>query len=385
MTFSPIENISSVTSGGNNVVDSLDTKSEAENVEVNDVNDLANGQWGKVLTSSDFNLDLPSTIINPEAVINASFEWHSDIMKLENLVCRRSYAQAILDLMKLPTGKNLIQKVIIKCHENASNGENPRKVVFKGPQNGNDGQPLKENLFYWERGKSCSIYLRWHNDTNQHSWDEWVLLARKQNQNELNFVNVRVPPAIVLAHELGHFLWGITIKEDTHVAKSLYIRAQERARKEYDKIFKNFVTDTPTTASKVFIGSWNHGNYLETVNILPLADIPSAGNVVGLRYSDGIFIGEALNSTWDANQKPQFTDFQNNNVTVNYATLPAGNFVRFGHSSSGKFWREFNSLNSTEKKSFNELVTRLLSKIKVESTLTTAGYLKLQHLPEITG
>jgi hypothetical protein len=363
-------NTTSVRSAHVNVNNVQNTPAQQQNP----VDEIIAGKWGSAMrgifiTAGD---TLPPGVTN--RVIDGMFGWGTGVPLTSQ--CCRSYARAIVNLLALPTGRNLIKKIITKCYENSMQRKDPKKVVFI-----NNGS---ENCLIWEYlanndSSKCDINLKWNGPMNTHVWDEWVLLVRKQNKNELAFVKVKVPPAIVLAHEFGHFLWGLTVCHDTTASSKLIQRVQREAKKEYDKIFRDFTVTNNTKGSRLFIGSWNHGNYLETVNILPIADIPSATNVVDLRYSDGMFVGEALNSTWNANQKPQFTDSKGNNVNVNYNALPVENFIRFGHSSSGKFFREFNSLGSNEQKEFKTLVNKLIGKIKPQGREA----LKVTDLPYI--
>jgi hypothetical protein len=325
----------------------------------NPVDDIIAGQWASTVrnifaaTGDVFPSDITSRLID------GMFGWGLNVPPASQ--CCRSYAQAIVNLLALPTGRNLIKKIITKCHENSMQGKNPKKVVFINDGSGNN---LTWEYIPNNDSSKCDINLQWNGNT--HVWEDWVLLVKERNKNEPAFINVRVSPAIVLAHELGHFLWALTVRHDdtTSSPKLLNARVQQMAEEEYNKIFNNIVFNGKKKVNKLFIDSWNYGNFVETVNILPLADISSATNVVGLRYSDGIFIGEALSSTWNADQKPQFTNFKGNGANVTHDNLLPGNFVRFSHMVSKNFSKRFNKLKSEEKKAFKSLVNQLLSKIQ---------------------
>jgi hypothetical protein len=276
--------------------------------------------------------------------------------------CRRSYAQAIVDLAALPSGKALLREVIIKCRENSMAGSNPRRVLFVQASEADN-----ENRFTWINGAECSITLEW--DGANHVFDNWILIVRNQTTRNFDLISVQVPPSIVLAHELGHFLYAL----ETRVPVSgctLYAQSQKRARREYNNIFSGVVDlkgNKPRTAKKLFVDSWNGGNYVEIVNILPAASmIPELSR---LNYSDGIFVGEAVKSTIPANRQPHFSELNGTAVNVYHDGVPAGGFVRFSHRSSIGFETDLSELNANEHSKFFKLIEILLQKIMI----VTAG------------
>ncbi|MDR1402057.1 MAG: hypothetical protein LBI81_03860 [Puniceicoccales bacterium] len=351
--------------------------------QLNSVDDILVGNWGQALLG----------ILNAEAIaneerittnitadeINRMFSFDANI----DQACKASYAQAIVNLCALPTGRALIKKIIEKCHENAAATPqaNPWKIEFIN--NGEVSQfipeykPLRTN-----EKRICSINLKWDTTLGCHAREDWVLLSKDQGGN-LAFVNAIVPPGIVLAHELGHFLWALTVKHDAEILfKSLYSKIQKLAKVEYCKIFPVLASTKKknTPAKKLFIDCWNHANYAEVLNILPLGSIPSASNFVDLTYSDGIFIGEAVNGTWNANDKPQFTNLAGDDITVNCGNLHSENWIRFSHSFSFDFYEKLRKLTRTAKEQFNALVIELLAKISKRE----GGFLQVSDLPDIT-
>jgi hypothetical protein len=268
---------------------------------------------------------------------------------------------------------------------------------------------VKENrsscITSFDYNRVSEINLQWDWMTRKHVRGTRVVIAVDsrlpavvgQPGSQLTFVNAAVPPSLVLAHELGHYLYDLVACKnimDGYVdsnhdimsgalvsdvgARVVYDRkmssmfGRDRAMEvysyeEYRKILAGIVSHSPlTVAEEAFIGLWNHGNYSEVVNILPSANILGTG---GSNYSDGVMLGEAfLDPTCVIHGQIAFSDSANviiPNINTSGAALTAEGFVRFSHFRIGDFWQIFNALTPGEQMEFKNLVHLLLSKITV--------------------
>ncbi|MDR2779193.1 MAG: hypothetical protein LBB16_02805 [Puniceicoccales bacterium] len=177
---------------------------------------------------------------------------------------------------------------------------------------------------------------------------------------------------MVLAHELGHYLYYlISYKKTVDLTKGDVIAeaivgtsAGKAAHKatinsvhwavlhvypydEYKKILHtlpNVPPAPPTIAKQMFMELWNHGVFNEIVNILPSANMLQNG---GSGYSDGIIIGEAvLDPGCRINKQILFIRKNRHGVNerVDFINLTGANvahaesFVRLGHVRSKRFW-----------------------------------------------
>ncbi|MDR2738049.1 MAG: hypothetical protein LBB18_03895, partial [Puniceicoccales bacterium] len=286
------------------------------------VDEIAAGRFGNAFLNPPVSMDFSLELGINAGIIDTMFRFEIGILG----ACCRSYAQAIVDLATLPSGKALLREIIIKCRENSMVGRNPQRVLFVKA----DGVD-NENRFTWIDGVECSITLEWNGAS--HVPDNWMLIVRNQTTGNLDLIGVRVPPSIVLAHELGHFLYAL----ETQVGhEGLYHLAQKRAQWEYNNIFSGVIDlkkNKPRTAKGLFVDSWNGGNYVEVVNILPAASM-----IPGLRrlnYSDGIIVGEAVkNATVLFERIPHIFKLKGPAVGVHHDGVPAGRLVRFSHRSS---------------------------------------------------
>jgi hypothetical protein len=382
---------------------------------------LAAGRWGQVFAT---HLNIPPTIA--QADIDNIFRWDSNMTAID---CNH-YANAIMELIALPKGRDLIRNIIIAHRDspiplpNLQFVRTPHDDVSHIKWNRNGVVPCKINLSY--------------NGGVAPSNGERVLVIRNSSirrarrpSDQLDFVKVVVPPALVLAHELGHYLYGlnalrataglITTLRESYSCVSLikaiiamgaaymvpvpfcvkivaslisianfvchYISrrsSQEAAMAcvtaldqirvkniyaevECKRVFADVVNLTPGAVlppeEGFFIDLWNHGNFVETMNILPSANMMRSE---AFNYSDGIMIGEALNQL-PVNSRLQFRSFKGRLLNVNTAGVSEESFVRLGHLNPGGFTRGFNGLTKLQKRRFkHRLVMRgILNKIIV--------------------
>ncbi|MDR2737420.1 MAG: hypothetical protein LBB18_00560 [Puniceicoccales bacterium] len=345
---------------------------------LNSVDEIVAGRFGNAFLNPPVSMDFPPELGINAGIIDGMFSFETGILD----TCRRSYAQAIADLAALPSGKALLREVIIKCHENSMTRRNPQSVAFV-----NSG--ANNSRFTWVDNAECIIRLKW--DGGSHVPDNWMLIVRNQTTGNLDLISVRVPPSIVLAHELGHFLYALETQVGTG---GLHRRAQKRAHQEYDSIFNGVVSSTKIShncAEKLFTDSWNGGNYVEVVNILPTTNMVPDINRSG--YSDGVFIGEAVkNATVPFERIPHFFKLNGPAVDVHHDGVPAGRFVRFSHRSSEGFEADLNRLDANERSEFFKLIRILLQKIMIVTAenaevirplRSKSKYLSLNDLPSI--
>jgi hypothetical protein len=325
------------------------------------INNIINGQWGTVFTSVDVGLNLANNI--SAAQIDDMFSWGAGCKSptdKRSINCRQAYAEAIADLLQLQAGPALIKKIIEKCHENshADPREFPQKITL--------GRHDKGSCIDINLDLSYKILLQSKNNGRLES-DSWVLLA-KAADNTLDFIKVKVPPSVVLAHELGHFLYALETPGLTSNLSSeiIFQRINNRAQREYSQLFDDVVTVQDLgNKNNLFVDVWDQGTYVEVLNILPAARILTPENVVNrLNYSDGIVIGEAF-TTLPNGKKPRFYRL-NSSVEINITPgiLSPNNFIRFSHWSAENFYAHFKQLKPTTKNQFENQTSTLLGKIR---------------------
>jgi hypothetical protein len=358
---------------------------------------LYEGKWGEAFMSGAANLGLPPAgapgapaISISRATIDKIFAWEADL----SVACRRGYAEMIEDLLALPTGRGLIKNIILMHHNHVGLS----RMVFKC-----DTTNTASRGDWMSYPNPYEINIKW-NGAN-YEGEEYILVVNNINVGSLDFVKVRVSPAIVLAHELGHFLDGLTEQKkfistdnpgvaggalgdaqahnDIDVSDStlnaVLYDISDRADKrmdvymcaEYKKIFQEVITTPPTEVDMFFMECWNAGEYSEAVNILPSVEILNPGGG-SFNYSDGIIIGEALNPVNGilADRRPQFFNLttgnqQNVNIANAAVILPPDSFVRFGHMDVGDFRKKFERLKDEQKSQFRALVQKVLDKITI--------------------
>jgi hypothetical protein len=293
--------------------------------------------------------------------------------------------------MVLPTGRALFQDMITACRtnflRNIVNGvtnatKMPERLMFV--QNGD----ASELIYDTDKPCQCELNLEWDATNKRIIEGHNVLIVNNTATNQLDFVGVAIPPALDLAHELGHFLYALNTPRVA--ANTVYGSVESRAQADYKTIFAGI----PLTKLKEFSDLWKHGIFSEAVNILPSASM----GVGGFLYSDGIMIGEALN-VWVAgdHRRPQFftlTDAAGMATAVappglnltNAAghLLPSSSFIRFSHRNSAGFCSVFNILTTNAKTQFRALVERLLNKITIPTVGAVQQYpCTINDLPRI--
>jgi hypothetical protein len=162
---------------------------------------IMQGQWGNVFIILGSNLPVlpfPQNMIPITAAsIDRIFAW--DKSMISNGACRQSFVQNILDLLILPTGRTLIEQIVVKHHLHP--GLSSVKFAWTPRR--------KANRCDWVKFDPCGINLEWNNTTQEHVKDSFVLVVSDVNVNQLNFIRVDVPLSIVLAHELGLYIYGL--------------------------------------------------------------------------------------------------------------------------------------------------------------------------------
>jgi hypothetical protein len=288
------------------------------------------------------------------------------------------YAEVIGDLLKLPTGRALVQRVFDACYRNLKNNRRNKNKKLGGVLFASEDG---ESEFRGGSGPTCVINVE--KRLFEFGSDDWILLARDGKSGRLKFLRVDVPPAIVLAHELNHFLYALERCSNVPGRDLITAMNGEAKRVECETIFRDIVVDPENRpAEMAFSNLWNHGKFSEVANILPMANILKDDG--RLNYSDGIVIGEALLSGALGDQI-RFFDSASNAENINYWDLTAENFIRFSHASSEEFFDEFNNLTADEQDEFRKLVQNLLSKITIDGHSGTINDLprSLWPSPEI--
>jgi hypothetical protein len=341
---------------------------------------LQNSQWGNAFIGLVQDIRTPIQIT--VASINSIFAWGKGVV--DNNDCRNSYVQAIVDLLQLPSGIKLFRNIIIAHH---CLPKFP-KVQFKSTER-------ESYTSFYKYTEVSEINLQWID--SQHTGSDDVYIVKNNslpvdttNPNaQLDFITVKVPASVVLAHELGHYLYDLiackAMMEVEHVdtigdfiisqisvllevafdnaMKLISRQIKHYVRVEYDRILKQIISSEPTTPAQIlFVGLWNSGEYYEMVNILPVASMLQQGDS---DYDDGTIVGEAYKGGKMKGQNV-FTKNGQNVTFSNGVTLSASNFVRFSHRSSKYFNKKFNALDATGKAEFKNLVATMLGLIKVK-------------------
>jgi hypothetical protein len=351
---------------------------------------LEQGQWGNAFIGLFQDVRTPIQITT--ASIDSIFAWNESVMANGDMRCRGSYVRAIISLLQLPSGISLFRNIVIAHHCMPALPQVEFVLVQK-----------KRSRFQWyDYPRKCQINLEWDARNNAHKSDECVLLVRNSNlaQNaghsgsQLDFVRIRIPPLVILAHELGHYLselilykkqleiaypgvvaTAITTPEDedygplaiiqqssaTIISQSTRIEIQ----KHWKTVLAGIVPDQPrnalTLAEKAFSKSWSSSQYEELLNIMPSSSILRNGSS---GYSDGIVIGEAvLNGTIIIPPVGA--------AAVNTNGLVKENFIRFSHHDFDGFMEIFNTLPPADQTEFKDLAVRLLNKITINGNGAT--------------
>jgi hypothetical protein len=280
--------------------------------------------------------------------------------------------QAMVNLLELPSGISLFRDIIVAHH---------CLPDLPGLNFINDGAESQISSFLYSNSGETPVILNleWNAAINSHANSTQILVAENHFNNELDFIDVEVPPAVSLAHELGHYLYDLIAcknimdnenscikvisnaiaKSDTasklhykNKMSSMFRTNQtidnQYAQYEHEDILKGIVHFPPTNVELTFINMWNGGEFTELVNILPSATILRNG---GSRYSDTILIGEAYNNPGCAiHNNLRFTDPNGNNINdINVAGrhLDAESFVRLSHEDAEAFGEHLKLLYGT--------------------------------------
>jgi hypothetical protein len=340
---------------------------------------LRDGEWGNALIGlvQDIRTPIPITI----ASIDSIFKWGKSVSAVipagaagGTLSRRDSYAQAIANLLQLPSGVRLFRDIIIACHclPNLS------KVRFQSTGK-------ESSASYCRYGHSCKINLQWNNVTGVHVGSGDVYIATNSHVaapvgaaypgkgSQVDFVNAQIPPSLVLSHELNHYLRDLialkTIVDNLEVDKASMAILEPFSPQNntcygeimssiswgvrhiypkcgYQDILRKIIPDleSNTLAEKAFVDLWDNAEYAEMVNILPIANILSSGDS---SYSEGVMAGEAYTGFLPPHPPPQglqvnFT--RNNAALAPGGALSAESFIRFGLHSSISFWEVLDDL-----------------------------------------
>jgi hypothetical protein len=363
---------------------------------------LQNGEWGNAFIGlvQDIRTPIPITV----ASIDSIFAWEK--IAKNNAACRTSYAQAIADLLQLPSGISLFRNIIIAHHCL------PNLPIVKF-----SSEPCGSYCSVYTYGDKNShrINLQWSNGT--HVGTEYILTARNTalaapgaggNPNsQLDFVTVRVPPSLALAHELGHCLDDLIACKDIMDGRPEFVssvivgsRTNDQAnydidmqsvgssivssylQTEYFRISRQIFIPAvpPTSAESRFEDLWDKSHYWELINILPSAKILGSG---GSNYSDGAIIGEVVRDATCTIHGQLLFHGAGANITATLVgnanganPVSAEAFVRLGHVSPRMFWQVFNRLNPavpvvgglSEQDQFKNLVATMLGLITVPNS-----------------
>jgi hypothetical protein len=352
---------------------------------------LEQSKWGNALIGLVQDIRTPIQITTDS--IDSIFKWDEiSVSGVPPASCRASYAEEIADLLQLPSGIRLFRDIIVAHH--CLPGL-PR-VKFISTNEGSSATVFRSS-------DPCSINLQW--GQGHHVGGERIVVARNNALvvgggagDQLDFIVAHVPPSMVLAHELGHYLDGLmackgimdsanhvgivseVIASDALGSRTSY--EEEIYRTEWgvgarypqckrkavlDRILPNIVVSA--SAEQAFIGLWSHRDP-EWINILPIGKMLGDG---GSSYSDGTVIGEACiaGNNWRPHEQFYFTKRAKNGVNrevgVNAGpSVVAESFVCLGHVSPQIFWEIFDSLPAAgDKAEFKNLVTSMLNLITV--------------------
>jgi hypothetical protein len=194
-----------------------------------------------------------------------------------------------------------------------------------------------------------------------------VALAAAINETNFHFVCANRPPALVLAHELGHFLQVLTLGEQQRPTTKP-TKAELNSSMESSKavIMRNCINTPPNNGDGLFAEIWNLNDPTEMFNILPIANPP----IGQLSCGDGILIAEAF-AYLNADRHPSlnFSSFTSGDVIrINAGNAHQYVFTRMSHLNPDVVIERFMSLTSEEKQNFMECCARLLRTVtgKVE-------------------
>jgi hypothetical protein len=136
---------------------------------------LQNGEWGQAFIGLVQGVRTPVQIT--ENSIKSIFEWDETVTRIQ--ACRNSYAQAIVDLLQLPSGVGLIRDIIIAHH---CMPKLPKlKFIKSGDDDDDDGDSGIEHFEYPE---SSEINLEWDDGNSRHVGSDRILVVRNSNLNE---------------------------------------------------------------------------------------------------------------------------------------------------------------------------------------------------------
>jgi hypothetical protein len=358
---------------------------------------LRDGEWGNALIGlvQDVRTPIPITIDS----IDSIFEWSATSV-LANPACIGGYVQAIADLLRLPSGIRLFRDIIIAHHCCPY----LPKMRFRRTQD-----ESKFSLFC-NNENLCSINLKWDNTTLTYVGGEYVCIATNNHLpapaggypgkgGQIDFVDVHIPPSLVLAHELNHYLRTLiacksSMDQEVDIVSQGILDplspganiGQCKAMKsvtcevrdiyhgiEHKNILRKILPSPPATPEeRMFNDLWSEGNLHEMANILPTANILGRGGSYGSSsYSDGIIFGEAYRDTQIG---PQLA-FSRGEAVINLTAIPLSEegFVRLGHWRPISFWSELRKLSANALAEFKDLVQKLLDTITVNGQTLWAG------------
>jgi hypothetical protein len=329
---------------------------------------IADGEFGPGLFMIADHLQPYFTGISADD-INEAFFFDSNMDGDDSLACRESYAQMMLDfVLKVPVGPEVIRQIVIKCRENRlAGGRHPSCVTFTSSD--------AESEFFLAKGGDGAINVKWN--VNAHETMDWVMLVREgdvANADSIGFVAVTVPSVLVLAHELGHFLYFLDRSRSKNVStkprKQTNKLLLRHAKADHDKIFRDVIANASkeknmhkVDAKNRFKGCWNHDNDLDIVIAFQTA-------TTVICYSDSRMIREAFECNLEglAFKKLDSSALENYGQIVNgWRAVHHQMFIRFGYEVAGLFGDEFNALGNDEAKAyFKEIVENMLGKVTKE-------------------
>ncbi len=340
------------------------------------VDDLTNGKWFNVF--KDKGLKFGKTILQvTEASINQIFSW--DQSSIPNAY-KLSFAQAICDLLELPTGRKLFENIVKIHHNNVGLS----KLIFHF-----DSSDNRSKCDWFDYPEPCKISLKYKD--NMCRGTSWLFFVKDLEKT----IEAEVPASVVLAHELGHYISGIYIqsnmaKEFNHIR---YAAAMTDARNnngiihdpctaallqdimsradnvmtryshtEYENLLKGVINIlNPSPLEKTFLELWN-GDYDEILNILPKSTIFKKKI---FDFSDGQTTMEAFKNLHQ-NKKPIFSGLKDDSGLqddLNIDTISEKNLVRLSHFSAKDYHKEISSLKGDKERQFYVLIKKLLDKL----------------------
>ncbi|MDR0678965.1 MAG: hypothetical protein LBF24_01795 [Puniceicoccales bacterium] len=224
--------------------------------------------------------------------------------------------------------------------------------------------------------------------------DSCVLLGN-DGDGKIRFVRADIPPAVALAHELGHFLYATQTPAGPG---SLFARMMAVAQSVYRDVvvgqngvaagpLANMDTyDANTTAQKAFLDMWKANNALEFVNILPVDRIipPPAGGGLPFAPGDGVFYREAYNAGAGGNPRLAVTFFDlfsNVPLTPSPPIPVAKYFIRLSHLDVAAFRSLFSDLWWCQRDELLHIISSLIAKIRIPAG---GGMMAVGNLPQFT-